>query len=108
MEFDVISKWLGLVSLIVSVVTAVWTLISKSTKPFDDKLSGHDEDLKNHDRRIQKVEDELAHLPSKTEVHDIKLAIARLEGHFGKLEASAAATERTVRRIDDYLREETK
>ena len=115
MEFELLSKWGGLLGLIISVITGVWTLISKSTKPFDDRLDAqdikiekHNDDLKLHDRRIQKTEDELRHLPNKNEVHEIKLAITRLEGVVDKLETSASATQRTVQRIDDYLREEPK
>jgi len=100
MEFDLLSKWMGFIALVVSVITGIWTLISKSTKPFDDKFQEHDSELTDHDRRIQKVEDELAHLPSRTEVHDIKLLMAKLEGHVGKIEVTLTAAERKLDRIE--------
>jgi ABC-type nickel/cobalt efflux system permease component RcnA len=103
MDFDAVSKWLGFASLVISVITAIWTLVNKSTKPYDDKLHALEVSKAQHDRRIQSLEEELKHLPNKEMVHQIQLAIARMEGHLGKVEASGAATERTVRRIDDYL-----
>ena len=112
MEFELLSKWFGLIALIVSVVTGIWTLISKSTKPFDDKfatqakdIDKNCEDLKLHDRRIQKVEDILPHLPSKDEVHQIRLLMSDMNGNMGKMESTMTATQRAVQRIDDYLRE---
>ena len=107
MEFDLLSKWMGLIALIVSVITGVWTLISKSTKPFDDRFDKLDKDITrlddtqdSHGVRIQKVEDEMAHLPSKNEVHDIKLLMAQLEGHVGKIEVTLQAAERKLDRIE--------
>jgi hypothetical protein len=103
MEFVAFQKWLAALSMLLSVITAAWVLRDKSTKSYDDKLAKLDDESGDHDRRIQKIEDLLPHLPSKDAVHNIDLAIARLEGHVAKIEASGAATERTVRRIDDFL-----
>ena len=42
----------------------------------------------------------MAHLPSKNEVHDIKLLMAQLEGHVGKIEVTLQAAERKLDRIE--------
>jgi Protein of unknown function (DUF2730) len=105
MDFEALSRWFGLISLVLSVVTAFWTLVTKSTKPFDDKLSEHGEDLKSHDRRIQSVEERMQYLPSKDEVHQMQLAMTEMKGSLSGVSKSLEVTERTVRRIDEYLRE---
>lgn len=107
MEFDLLSKWMALIALIVSVITGVWTLINKSTKPFDDRFTKQGEAItkvedtqKEHERRIQKVEDEITHMPSKNEVHEIKILMTKLEGHIGKMEVTLQASERKLDRIE--------
>lgn len=107
MEFDLLSKWMGLIALILSVVTTIWTLISKSTKPFDDRFDKIDKEIMrlddtqdSHGVRIQKVEDELAHLPTKNDMHDVKILMTKLEGHVGKIEATLKATESKLDRIE--------
>lgn len=107
MEFDLLSKWMGLIALVISVITGFWTLVNKGTKPFDDRFVKHDGDIKKieecqheHERRIQKVEDDLAHLPTKNEVHEIKILMAKLEGHIGKIEVTMQASERKLDRIE--------
>ena len=115
MEFELLSKWGGLLGLIISVITGVWTLISKSTKPFDDRLDAQDTKLDKieeaaaaHDRRIQSTEERLTHLPNKDEFHKMQLGMVEMQGGMKLLTKSGEATERTVRRIDEYLRENGK
>ncbi len=105
MDFETLSRWVAFVSIVLSVVTAFWTLVTKSTKPFDDKLADHNKDLKNHDRRIQSVEERMQYLPSKDEVHKMQLAMTEMKGSLSGVSKSLEVTERTVRRIDEYLRE---
>jgi len=107
MEFDLLSKWMGLIALILSVVTAIWSLISKSTKPFDDRFDKIDKEITrlddtqdSHGVRIQKVEDELAHLPTKNDMHDVKILMTQLEGHVGKIEVTLKAAESKLDRIE--------
>lgn len=100
MDFDTASKWIGFVSLVISVITAIWTLVSKSTKPYEDKLQALEVSKVDHDGRIQSIEDELKHLPDKQMVHEIQLALVKLEGHFSRLEATLNASERKLDRIE--------
>lgn len=112
---ETISQW---VSLILSVITLAgivygWFTWGQKTSAadltaFKDKQSealGEIEDkLDAHDRRIQNVETELKHLPDKDSVVELKLAMADLKGTVGRLDESLNSVQRTVLRIDDWLR----
>lgn len=115
MEFELLSKWSGLFALIVGIANGAWLFISRSAKPFNDKfvktdasISRLDECQDIHERRIQSVEEKMSFLPSKDEVHKMQLAMSEMKGSLGLVGKSLEATERTVRRIDDYLRENGK
>lgn len=60
--------------------------------------------IEAHDRRIQTVETEMKHLPDKDSVVELKLAMADLKGTVGRLDESLNSVQRTVLRIDDWLR----
>lgn len=115
MEFDLLSKWGALLGVLLGVMNGIWLFISRSAKPFNDKfekidavIGKLDECDDGHDRRIQTIEDKLAFLPSKDEVHKMQIAMAEMKGSLGIVAKSQEATERTVRRIDEYLRENGK
>jgi MoxR-like ATPase len=63
----------------------------------DARADRHREDLKIHDRRIQKLEDVLPHMPTKDDVHALDQKITKLETHL-------SSVGHTVNRIDDFLR----
>lgn len=64
--------------------------------------------LADHDRRISRVENDLQHLPSKNEMHDLQLVIVRLEGTVGRLEEKVTGIGHTVGNLDNYMRTEGK
>src|SRR5690606_30030318 len=59
--------------------------------------------FKAHDRRIQAVENELRHLPSKDDLHRLSEQVTRLGT---KLETQVESLGHSMRRIDDFLRED--
>ncbi|WP_026784223.1 DUF2730 family protein [Pleomorphomonas koreensis] len=56
-----------------------------------------------HDRRIQTLEGEVKHLPNKDAVHNLQLDLTELKGHVATMAKSAEATERTTRRVEEFL-----
>lgn len=62
------------------------------------------EDLKEHDRRIQSLESEVRHLPTKDQVHGLELAIKDIGISVASLSERVNAIGGTVALIDEYLR----
>ena len=105
MQFEDILKWLGLVSLVLTVINMAWNMVNRGTKDFVEKQGKHEVKLTDHDRRIQKLENDGIHLPKAEQVAELNLLIAKMEGSLGKLEVSVEGMTHRVRRIDDYLQE---
>ncbi|SOC41591.1 uncharacterized protein DUF2730 [Rhizobium subbaraonis] len=97
-DVTLLRDWLGLIALAISVGTSVTVFFTSGAKKNTATLI-------DHDRRIQRMEDELRHMPSKDQVTEIKLAMADLKGTVAVLGESMASVSRTVHRLEDFLKE---
>ena len=117
MDPAVVSQWVATVALIISIVNTVAVWVSRPgkiakerhealrdsvDKEIDVLRQSTDNNLKVHDRRIQALEGDQKHLPTKDDLHKLTTQVAKLEAEF-KTELESVG--HTVRRIDDYLRE---
>ncbi len=101
MDFATLEIWILLFAAVVTTGNTLWMVMSRpwqNTRTRHETLKNKmDDKLKTHDRRIQKVEDALGHLPTKDDLHDFGQKLTRLE-------TEMESVGRTVHRIDDYLR----
>ncbi|WP_339745613.1 DUF2730 family protein [uncultured Maricaulis sp.] len=103
---DEVKGWAGVVATLLSIGSIVYTWLSATGQANKAKIRVHGEALIDHDRRIQAIEGELKHLPSKEDVAEVKLALSELGGRLGRIEESGQGTSRAVRRIEEYLLKE--
>ena len=96
MDVSPLKDWLGLISLIISVGTPLVFYFKSDAKKAVETLV-------LHASRIQKLEDELQHLPTKDAVHELQLALMKMEGQIATMVKSSEATERATRRVEDFL-----
>lgn len=106
MTIDDFSKLAGIIALLISIGNGIWVWISrpahdigKRVDAVDGRVDGTLENLKAHDRRIQRVEDDLRHLPTKSDLHAVEQKVTAI-----KTELDIVA--RVLTRIDDFLRAE--
>ena len=115
MDIDIAGKWVGLVALLLSIANLLWAWLSRPARDLGTRLDKHREEtdeqidevtkrievtfegLKTHDRRIQRVEDELRHLPTKEDIQQLEVKVVAV-----KTELDSAT--RVLVRIDDHLR----
>ena len=115
MNLETAQQWASLVALVMGIINALWIWLSRpardTNKRIDqvderiDQLNGevndradrHREELKAHDRRIQRVEDELHHIPTKEDIHGLHRQLIQVDTKVSGLSS-------TVTRIDDFLR----
>ncbi|MFD1330244.1 DUF2730 family protein [Mycoplana ramosa] len=100
-----ISQYLGLALAVIALLGHAKGYFSSGEKNLTSRTEQVEGKLVEHDRRIQRIEDELKHLPSKDQVNDIKLAMSDLKGTVAVLGESMASVSRTVHRLEDYLKE---
>lgn len=97
-------SWLGLVSTALSVGALVYTWLTARSSANTKALDEHTRKLTEHDRRIQAVEAEQKHAPSKDDVHALQLAISDLTGTVRAQNVQLQSVSQTVGNIDRYLR----
>lgn len=106
--------WLSLIALAFGIANTVWVWLRTSSgdvktkiKALSDKIEAEftkvTDNLKGHDRRIQAVESEVKHLPTKDDFNELKVQMTALagtvEGHSSELKAVG----RTADRIEGIL-----
>ena len=108
MDPAVISPYLAVALSFIALLGHAKGFFASGEKALGTRQDKSEKTLIEHDRRIQRVEDELKHLPDKDTVMELKLALAELKGTVSTLGETVGSVSRTVHRIDDYLRQEAK
>lgn len=103
MDIAPLVPWLGAISLMLSVGTAIYTMFTGGAKRNAVDIQKIVGDLAKHDRRIQTVEGELKHLPSKESVYQLQVALTEMKGQITSMAKSSEATERATRRVEEFL-----
>ncbi|MGO4558309.1 DUF2730 family protein [Mesorhizobium sp. 2RAF21] len=116
---ELLAPWISLALSVIALMTIVYRWFTSGEKKNAEDLTDHRDKVSKsleavgqsiaaHDRRIQAVEADLKHLPDKDSVNELKLTMAKLEGTVGRLDESLSSVQRTVLRIDDWLRTDRK
>lgn len=117
MDIEFINRWLGSFALIIGIVNALWlwlrspmrraeARIDEVEDEVEDELKALKDNDKGHDRRIQALEGEMNHRPTKDDLNAINVAVVKIEGQIDTLTETLGSVARTVRRIDDHLRKD--
>lgn len=96
MDVSPLKDWLGLIALLISVGSSVVLFLKSDAKKSAETLVGHGS-------RIQRLEDQIQHLPSKDTVHQLQLDLTEMKGQMTSMVKSSEATERATRRVEDFL-----
>lgn len=96
-------QWLGALALIVSIANTFWVWVTKAGADLLDKVEKLEDDHDEACSRIQSIEGELKHLPSKDSVNALLVQLERVNGKLSTQESELNSVGRTVRRIEDAL-----
>lgn len=114
-QLATVSQWVSIVALLISIGNVLWAWFSRPARDLGTRLDQHRtetdkrfdetemridtayEGLKGHDRRIQRVEDDLRHFPTKDDLQELEVKVIAI-----KTELDIVA--KVVGRIDDFLR----
>lgn len=103
MKLELVIPVLTAIALLTSIANTIWLWLSKGGARQAAELDKHTSKLTEHDRRIQAVEGELKHVPSKEDISELRLEVARMAGKQDASNAELESVARTVRRIEDHL-----
>lgn len=104
MDIETLNRWLAAFALLLGIANTISIWLRNNARELAKKLDEIRDSLKGHDRRIQTVESEQRHLPSKEDLHELNVAITSLAGDLKTQSTELESVSRTVRRIDDHLR----
>lgn len=105
---SVLSPWLGLVALAVSLGGTLYAWFTSRSKVNAEHLKVVDTTLAEHGKAIQAIEGELKHMPAKDDVTELKISMAEIKGSVAVFNEGMGSLSRTVRRIEEYLMKEGK
>ncbi len=96
MDLAPIVPWLSLIALLISIGTSITTFMTSGAKRNASTLA-------DHEHRIAKVENDIQHLPNKEIVHQLQINLTEMRGQIDVMTKTSEATERTTRRVEEYL-----
>lgn len=96
MDLAPIVPWLSLIALLISIGSSVTMFLTSGAKNNATKLA-------EHDHRISRLENDIAHMPSKESVHQLQIDLTEMKGQIGVMAKSSEVTERTTRRVEEFL-----
>ncbi|PHQ63546.1 MAG: hypothetical protein COC10_05610 [Sphingobium sp.] len=99
------SALVGFLALMVSCASMLWTWYEKGRTAASDRVKTLEGRLDLMEDRQLRVEGEVAHLPTKDDVNNLKMQLVELLGITNRQQSELSTLVRTVNRIDDYLRE---
>jgi septal ring factor EnvC (AmiA/AmiB activator) len=102
-DITVLKNWLGAVALIVSLSGVVYAWLTSRSKDNTSRLNSVETDLVDHGTRIQSIENELKHMPSKDDVNELKLQMSEMDGSIGRMSENLRSVNKTVNRVEEYL-----
>lgn len=101
MDATPLKEWLGLIALLISVGSSIVLFLKSDAKKATETLA-------TQDRRIQRLEDQIQHLPNKDTVHQLQIDLTEMKGQMASMVKSTEGTERATRRVEDFLMSKTR
>lgn len=108
MSLTLINQYLGTIALLIGIANALWLWLSRPAADIskridtvkadiDDRVAELLEGQKGHDRRIQRVEDDMRHLPTKDDLNELSNELSSVKTELG-------IVSKVVTRLDEFLR----
>ncbi|MDQ1196523.1 DUF2730 family protein [Agrobacterium sp. SORGH_AS 787] len=107
MTFD-LSLLTALVALALSslnLFVAVRNIMSEGEKKLAERMAKAETTLINHDRRIQKLENDLTHMPDRETTHRLEITLERMLGRLDTMDEKLKPIASTNHRLQEYLLE---
>lgn len=103
MEWAWLISGLTAISLLLGIANLIWSWMSKGGARLAAKLDKVDACTDEHERRIQSIEGELKHMPSRQDVAALELQLNTVQGQVQSIDREVASVARTARRIEEHL-----
>ncbi|MES2987664.1 MAG: DUF2730 family protein [Pseudomonadota bacterium] len=91
------------ISLLMNIANMIWVWRSSGGAALDKRLGAIEAKLITHDRRVQTIEGELKHLPTREDLHKLDRSLTELTTELKGHGRDLGQVERAVDRIERHL-----
>lgn len=114
MDIGPFKDWITTLAALLAFLLSLYTLLTKPAKESSDRLKEFEEDADDkiaelaksdasHALRIQKLENEMQHMPDKDMVHRMELTMKDMQVQMATMASETQATGRSTRRVEEWL-----
>lgn len=96
-DLDIASQWVSLAALLLGIGNLLWAWISRPARDVGKRVDDLDTRIDDHGQRIQRIEADISHLPTKNDVHQLDQKLIAVTTELNMIA-------RVVTRIDDNMR----
>ena len=111
--------WAAAISTLLSLGTAVWTMMSSPARRNDARLvdlalkldtiaQAQATRAEIAERRLQRLEDQMAERPNREMMHRLELSLERMEGHIGMLDERLKPVAAIAERMQEVMLAQSK
>lgn len=92
--------WAVALSTVLSLGTTIWTIFSGPARRNAARLDGHGTRIDAHELRLGTIEHTLRVIPAKEELHELELAMTRLQGELATMSETMRGQNEIMRRLE--------
>lgn len=114
MDISTLKDWMTVIGSALAVILSLYAILTKPAKESSDRLETFEKEVDEklhklagedigHDQRIQRLENEMQHLPDKDMVHRMELSMKDMQVQMATMASETQATSRSLRRMEEWL-----
>lgn len=94
-----------LIAVLIGIINFLWAWHTRNQSASDARVKRIEDRMDLVEHKQITVEEQMKHLPTKEDLHAVKVQLADVLGLIGRQGGEIASVARVVDRIDNYLRE---
>lgn len=95
--------WTVSIPVLISLATIVYAHLRTRRTDVDDRFKLGSDRMDRHERRIQSIEQQIAAMPGKDDIHVLHLDIAKISGSLGRMEAVMEGNAKIMQRLETIV-----
>lgn len=98
-----LKAWVGLIAVLISIGVAIHSFMTSGSKANSGKIASLTKEKDELERRVQSLEDEVKHLPSKETAHQLQLGMEKMNGRLDTLDERLKPIGSISNRLQEFL-----
>ncbi|WP_336802000.1 DUF2730 family protein [Kaistia sp. MMO-174] len=103
-----IQQALSIASLLAALGASIYTWLTTRSRVNETQIAALSDKAAEHDRRLDKVENDLRHLPDKDLTHRMEMTLTKMQGDMAVLNERLQPVSAIAERLQEFLLEQAK